>query len=132
MGELISSQRKKKNLTQVQLAEKLGVTDKAVSKWERNLSYPDTTTLIKLGEIFNISVSELVRLKVGNPISADSGMMLSLFDIILGVAIIDLGFCSTFLCGFKAIDTNTGVVMLGLAMLCVGVLFVKRGIMPKD
>ena len=132
MGELISTQRKKKNLTQVQLAQKLGVTDKAVSKWERDLSYPDTAILIKLSEVFDISVSELVRLKVGNPVSAGSGMDFSIFDIILEVIIVDLGVCSALLCGMKVIEESTGLAMLGFAVLCIGVLLIKRGVVPKE
>lgn len=41
MGSTISNLRKEKNMTQAELANKLNVTDKAVSKWERGISYPD-------------------------------------------------------------------------------------------
>ena len=41
MGMMIASKRKELGMTQMELAEKMGVTDKAVSKWERDLSYPD-------------------------------------------------------------------------------------------
>ncbi|MBR1701812.1 MAG: helix-turn-helix transcriptional regulator [Lachnospiraceae bacterium] len=41
-------------------------TDKAVSKWERNISYPDVSALPKLAEIFGISVDELMQIKDGN------------------------------------------------------------------
>ena len=43
IGEFISSKRKEKNMTQSDLAKKLGVTDKAVSKWERGLGCPDVS-----------------------------------------------------------------------------------------
>ena len=59
LGEMISSLRKEKGMTQSELAEKMNVTDKAVSKWERNLSCPDVNTIPKLAEIFGISVDEL-------------------------------------------------------------------------
>ena len=45
IGEFIAEKRKEKNLTQVELAKRLGVTDKAVSKWERGLSVPDVYIL---------------------------------------------------------------------------------------
>lgn len=48
LGAAIAAQRKKAGLTQLQLAEQLGVTDKAVSKWERDLSCPDVHTLPRL------------------------------------------------------------------------------------
>ena len=43
LGRFIAQRRKERNMTQRELAEKLHVTDKAVSKWERGLSYPDVT-----------------------------------------------------------------------------------------
>ena len=45
LGMLISETRKQKGMTQLELAEKMGVTDKAVSKWERDLSCPDVSSL---------------------------------------------------------------------------------------
>lgn len=60
MGIFISKLRKEKGLTQNDIAEKLGVTDKAVSKWERGLGCPDISLLIPLSEILEISVNELL------------------------------------------------------------------------
>ncbi|MGI5977010.1 MAG: helix-turn-helix domain-containing protein [Candidatus Limivicinus sp.] len=51
IGTLIAELRKENNMTQAQLAEKMGVTDKAVSKWERDLSCPDINSIPKLAEI---------------------------------------------------------------------------------
>ena len=45
IGKFIADCRKQKNLTQMQLAEKLGITDKAVSKWERGVAMPDTSII---------------------------------------------------------------------------------------
>lgn len=60
MASLIVEQRKKMNLTQKQLAEKLGVTDKAVSKWERGAGYPDISILSALSCTLGLSVGELL------------------------------------------------------------------------
>ena len=60
LGEMISSLRKEKNMTQNDLAEKMNVTDKAVSKWERNLSCPDVNSIPKLAEILGISSSPII------------------------------------------------------------------------
>lgn len=60
VGEFISSQRKKKNLTQAALAEKLGITDRAVSKWERGKGLPDVSLMLDLCEILGITVNELL------------------------------------------------------------------------
>ena len=61
IGKFIAERRKNKNLTQAQLAEKLLITDKAVSKWERGIAMPDTSIMIELCDILNISVNELLR-----------------------------------------------------------------------
>ena len=60
IGEFISSQRKMKNLTQAALAEKLGITDRAVSKWERGKGLPDVSIMLDLCEILGITVNELL------------------------------------------------------------------------
>ena len=60
IGRFIAECRKKANLTQMQLAEKLGITDKAISKWERGIAMPDTSIMLELCDILCISVNELL------------------------------------------------------------------------
>lgn len=60
-GKIICRKRKLLNLTQNELARKLHITDKAVSKWERGLSFPDISILIPLAEILNISLYDLLK-----------------------------------------------------------------------
>lgn len=60
IGKFIADCRKSKNLTQEQLAEKLYITDRAVSKWERGLSLPDAGIMIDLCNILDINVNELL------------------------------------------------------------------------
>ena len=60
IGRFIAECRKNVNLTQLQLAEKLGITDKAISKWERGVSMPDTSIMLELCDILAISVNELL------------------------------------------------------------------------
>ena len=60
IGKFIAECRKEKNLTQIQLAEKLGITDKAISKWERGIAMPDTSIMLELCDILGISVNELL------------------------------------------------------------------------
>ncbi|MBQ3192309.1 MAG: helix-turn-helix transcriptional regulator, partial [Oscillospiraceae bacterium] len=60
IGRFIAECRKKSNLTQMQLAEKLGITDKAISKWERGVAMPDTSIMLELCDILCISVNELL------------------------------------------------------------------------
>ena len=60
IGKFIASLRKEKNLTQQELGNKLFVTDKAVSKWERGLSLPDITLLKQLAKILDVEVNDIL------------------------------------------------------------------------
>ena len=60
IGNLIYQLRKEKNMTQLQLAEKLGISDKAVSKWERGLGSPDLSLMPKLSEILGVDLEKLL------------------------------------------------------------------------
>lgn len=61
LGKFIAEQRKNNHLTQAALAEKLHVTDKAVSKWERGLGFPDINTIEPLAEALGVSVLEIMK-----------------------------------------------------------------------
>ena len=61
IGKFIAELRKQKKLTQEQLAEKLGITKNAVSKWERGLGLMDLSLLKPLSEILNVSVTEILN-----------------------------------------------------------------------
>lgn len=60
IGKFIAKCRKEKNLTQAQLAEKLNITDRAVSKWETGKSMPDSSIMLEVCEILGITVNELL------------------------------------------------------------------------
>lgn len=60
-GQFISSIRKEKNFTQADLAGIIGVTDKAISRWERGIGFPDINTLEPLANALDISILELMR-----------------------------------------------------------------------
>lgn len=60
IGKFISSCRKDKGLTQMQLAEKLNISNRAVSKWETGKSIPDVSIMLELCEILGITVNELL------------------------------------------------------------------------
>lgn len=59
-GRFIAECRKEKNLTQMQLAEKLNITNRAVSKWETGKSMPDVSIMLDLCSILDITVNELL------------------------------------------------------------------------
>ena len=66
LGEKLFELRKKKNLTQDEVAEKLNVTRQTVSKWETNQSTPDFDKIIPLCELYEISTDELLKCDLGN------------------------------------------------------------------
>lgn len=68
IGKTISDQRRRLNLTQMEVADKLGVTFQAVSSWERGQTMPDITKLDELSKILNISIDELLNNKNGTNI----------------------------------------------------------------
>jgi len=60
IGKFIAACRKEKNLTQMQLAEKLNITNRAVSKWETGKSCPDASNMLELCDILGITVNDLL------------------------------------------------------------------------
>ena len=60
IGRFIAQCRKSESLTQMQLAEKLGITDRAVSKWERGKAMPDSSIMLELCSILKITVNDLL------------------------------------------------------------------------
>lgn len=82
-GNFIAELRKENNLTQKQLAEKIKVSDKAISRWETGKGYPDVTSLVSLSEHFGVSVNELLagkRLTVENIKETADENLISVFE----------------------------------------------------
>ena len=61
LGEFIAKTRKENQITQAELAKRLNVTDKAVSRWERGLGYPDINTLEPLADALGVSLTEMMQ-----------------------------------------------------------------------
>ena len=70
-GQFLSARRKEKGYTQKELAQKLFLSDKAVSKWERGISLPDISLLIPLSDILDVTVTELLE---GKRMETDSSL----------------------------------------------------------
>ena len=66
IGKFISDKRKEKDMTQSELAEKLNITDRAISKWENGVCMPDVGTIPELCEILNITINDLFSGEVVN------------------------------------------------------------------
>ena len=118
MGEIISTLRKEKGMTQKELADKLNITDKAVSKWERDLACPDTQTLPKVAELLGVSIEELLRAKPV-PIQGHKGADY-LIRLILKTVPIAMGVAVTVTSLLGELDLNSGFTMLGIGLACVG------------
>ena len=80
-GAVIRELREKNRMTQLQLAEKLGVSDKTVSKWETAKGYPDITLLEPIAEVFKISVTELISGNTVHNANVSANMLRSKFYV---------------------------------------------------
>ncbi len=123
-GEIISTLRKEKGLTQKELADKLNITDKAVSKWERDLACPDTQTIPRLAEILGISVEALLNAKPV-PASGHKGAEF-LMDIVLKAVPMAMGIAVTVLSLLGELDSKSGFTMLGIGLACVGIHLMNK------
>ena len=122
LGEMISSLRKEKNMTQNDLAEKMNVTDKAVSKWERNLSCPDVNSIPKLAEILGVSVEELLNAQT----EQDNSKLEDIINIALIGVSLAMGICIIVTSILKQIDLNNAITMLGIGMSCLAIYLLKN------
>jgi len=124
MGEIISTLRKEKGMTQKNIADKLGITDKAVSKWERDVAFPDTATIPKLAEILGVSVEELMQAKAVPSIGHKGAGYL--INIILKAVPLAMGVAVTVTSLLGQLDMKSGFAMLGLGLACVGIFLLKE------
>ena len=124
MGERISSLRKEKGWTQKNIADELGITDKAVSKWERDIALPDIATIPKLAELLGVSVEELMQAKAA-PVPAVKETQ-RILDIVLKAAPLAIGVAVSVIALLDRLDMKAGFCMLGLGMACIGVFMLKE------
>ena len=70
IGKFIADCRKNKKMTQMQLAEHLGITDKAVSKWEHGVALPDIMTLYSMCRLFGVTMEQLITNDISDRLQA--------------------------------------------------------------
>ncbi len=134
IGRFIADCRKKANLTQMQLAEKLGITDKAISKWERGKAMPDSSIMLELCDVLKISVNDLLSgeiISMENSNQKNEQLLLDMAKeveqknktiwtsmwVIMGVSMTAL-FAGIFICAFLIPEGVWQVVaMLGICVL---------------
>ena len=144
IGKFIAECRRKQGLTQMQLAEKLGITDRAVSKWENGRSMPDSSIMLDLCMVLKITVTDLLN---GEVVTMDNykekyeknildmvkqkeeaDKSLLLLERVIGIfsIIILLGF--TFLASFLDMQAwlRITLIVLGFVFSLVGIGFALR------
>ena len=118
LGQKIAELRKAKNMTQLELANKLNITDKAVSKWERDISCPDINTFPKLAEIFGVSVDEL--LQANNAVS-DNKENKDIVDLVLKAVPLGLGIGVAILTTFDQLPLKDAISLLAIAVVALSI-----------
>jgi len=119
MGAVIAALRRSHGMTQLELAEKMGVTDKAVSKWERDLSCPDVASLPKLAEILGVSLDELMQ--ADRPAGgAERPSVPALAVLVLKAVALALGVGVAALSFMGELAPNDGFALLGIGLACSG------------
>ena len=121
LGMMIASLRKESGMTQLELAERMGVTDKAVSKWERDLSCPDVNTIPKLAETFGVSVDELMQVKTETKENAEKKDLKPMINMIMKGVALAMGVAVAVLSFLKQIDANSAMGMLGIGLACLAI-----------
>ena len=119
LGTMIAELRKLHGMTQLELAEKMGVTDKAVSKWERDLSCPDINSIPNLAQILGVSVEELMQGK--KEVDVPESKVSQIMEIAPRAVAMAMGIAVTVLTILDALDAKSGMVMLGIGLACVGI-----------
>lgn len=119
LGAMITELRKEHKMTQMELAEKMGVTDKAVSKWERDLSYPDINSLPNLATILDVTVDDLMQLKNGDTVSHKS--IKEIIDLILKAVALGMGIAVVVLSILNSLATTSAVLLLGIGLTCLSI-----------
>ena len=144
IGMFISQLRKENGLTQSALAEKLNITDRAVSKWERGISLPDSSTMLPLCEILGINVNELLtgeRIDMENYNKKAEEIILEMtrmkeqrdkellsVEIFLGVLITVIMLVCIFTASFVNIPTPLKILLItiGIVQFAIGIMYAIR------
>ena len=120
-GNMVAALRREKGMTQLELAEKMGVTDKAVSKWERDLSFPDVSSIPKLAEIFDVTVDELIQVKADTKGTGSDSKISQIIDLALKGIALAMGIAIVVLSFVNEIETTAVSRMLGIGLACLAI-----------
>lgn len=122
LGMTISSLRKEKNMTQLELSKMMNVTDKAVSKWERDIACPDINFLPKLAQCLGVSVDDLMLYKTDKKEQPEwKGIIqtvLRTIPLAMGVAVIVLTI-------LDAIELYDAITLLAIGVASAGIVILE-------
>ena len=130
LGENLQFLRKRNDITQEQLAEKLNVSRQSVSKWESDTAFPEMDKLIQLSEMFNCSLDDIIKKDISinyveDKSNYDEHMNLFSKMIALGVGLILLGLSLTsFLHGINVNEELAGIVFFIFVIIAVAIFIV--------
>jgi len=125
-GNMVAALRKEKGMTQLELAEKMGVTDKAVSKWERDLSFPDVSSIPKLAEILEVSVDELMQIKTDAKEDTTKRKIDEIIDLALKGVALAMGIAVVVLSIMKQIEVESAMTMLGIGLASLAITSLSK------
>ena len=120
-GNMVAALRKEKGMTQLELAEKMGVTDKAVSKWERDLSFPDVSSIPKLAEILGVTVDELMQVKAESKEEPLKKKIDEIVDVAFKGVSLAMGIAVVVLSIMKQIEMESAITMLGIGLTSLAI-----------
>ena len=123
MGEIISALRKEKGMTQKDLADKMGVTDKAVSKWERNLSCPDISSIPKLAEILGTGVETLMDVTPKAQEKTSAGQIV---EIVLKAVPLAMSIAVVVGIMLNKLEVLEAVQLLGIGLFCISLRAIRE------
>ena len=121
-GATISALRKERGMTQLELARQMGVTDKAVSKWERNLSFPDVASLPKLAEVLGTSVDELLEVKTAAQEEPAGRRVPTLVELVLKAVALAMGVGVAALTIMDEVEPKNALGLLGIGVACLALV----------
>ena len=144
IGKFIAQHRKNASLTQMQLAEKLDITDRAVSKWETGKALPDSSIMLELCAVLNITVNDLLSGEVVSMEHYNKEMENNLLEMIkqkeqadkrllnlevfIGVTVSVILFTTIFLSAFAQIPDWVRIllIVLGIVPFAIGIAYALR------
>lgn len=127
-GSMIQALRKQQGMTQLDLARTMGVTDKAVSKWERDLSMPDVGSLPKLAETLGVTVDELLQARTAadETPSPTRERVAPLIDLVLKAVALATGVGVTALTVMDKVEPRDALGLLGIGLACLAITQIAK------